>query len=395
MNYILRKYWIKDFILVLFLSLLFFVCFFTPAINKINNAHQIESYYLWSSVDFQIPAPGKHQIEELNTLSFIQKNDPYIQTAQVASVEGREINGIILLAEGGGREWGPYISSRIHSGSILSGQVAFIDEGYSLANGVKIGDVILFKINGIEFTFPVVAIFEPTMDQQANAPTAVLFSDDPLYLKSISTLNYSGAFIDAGDEVKALDYFQTVYKPMGMLNNPESYESIEIYNEAYDFIMNSDYSSMIVSFDDVGGNILDTESMETAGWVLFYIGMGLLFIISCVLVLFRILSKSSKALWLREGKLGVLRSRIYRKIFVIGLYESLLILFFCSLMFAVMGIISLNDTKEFIVKFDLVYAFAMLIYVLVLSNFSSKYIVGINKRHQEELQRIEDNKNLE
>ena len=245
-------------------------------------------------------------------------------------MEGREINGIILLAEGGGREWGPYISSRIHSGSILSGQVAFIDEGYSLANGVKIGDEILFKINGIEFTFPVVAIFEPTMDQQANAPTAVLFSDDPSYLKSISTLNYSGAFIDAGDEVKALDYFQTVYKPMGMLNNPESYESIEIYNEAYDFIMNSDYSSMIVSFDDVGGNILDTESMETAGWVLFYIGMGLLFIISCVLVLFRILSKSSKALWLREGKLGVLRSRIYRKIFAIGLYVLLLILFFCS-----------------------------------------------------------------
>ena len=142
MNYILRKYWIKDFILVLFLSLIIFVCFFTPAINKINNAHQIESYYLWSSVDFQIPAPGKHQIEELNTLSFIQKNDPYIQTAQVASVEGHEINGIILLAEGCGREWGPYISSRIHSGSILSGQVAFIDEGYSLANGVKIGDEI-------------------------------------------------------------------------------------------------------------------------------------------------------------------------------------------------------------------------------------------------------------
>ena len=60
-----------------------------------------------------------------------------------------------------------------------------------------------------------------------------------------------------------------------------------------------------------------------------------------------------------------------------------------------MNTISLNDTFKFMGIFDLAYIIAMIIYILILSHFSSIYIVGINKIQQEKMQEIKDNKNIE
>ena len=159
MNLILRKNWLGDLIVGSILSLLIFIFFFFPAIRDCIAAKQIESFYIYSDVDYEIPSPGRNQVAEIEELRYVEYVDPFIRTSAPVKIDVKNVDckGSVYLVNHNAEEWGPYIESRLIAGKIDEIPGAYIDESFAKSNDVKVGDRLIFTLDGARFVFPVLA----------------------------------------------------------------------------------------------------------------------------------------------------------------------------------------------------------------------------------------------
>ena len=386
MNLILRRNWLKDFLIGLVFSILIFVFTFLPVIKNSTIASQINSFYIDSGVDYEIPSPSRSQVLEIEGFNYIEFVDPFFKTTIPVKVVGQssECTGSVFLVDHGTSEWGPYIESRLIKGDIQEGSIgAFIDESFALENDVKIGDEILLTLEGVDFNFPVLAEFETSLNQGETFPSIVFFSTSQDYIDILSGYSYSGAYVGTIDRELATEYFKNEYKPLGQVGNPEDYASEELYQSALDFILESDYSAVVQSFNDIGTDILDPQALQDNSRLLFIIGTLLIIGYSAFVFIWRVCSKSSMALWRREGKLGVFKGHIARKIVVIGLFEiivCLLVVLFCYFIASIFITGDIYSSFKFLVP---IYLIAMLVVAFITASSAVNKIVGMNKLEME------------
>lgn len=386
MNLILRRNWLKDFLIGLVFSILIFVFTFLPAIKDSTIASQINSFYIYSGVDYEIPSPSRSQVLKIEDFSYIEFVDPFFKTTIPVKVAGQssECTGSVFLVDHGMSEWGPYIESRLIKGNIQEGGIgAFVDESFAQENNVKLGDDILLTLEGVDFSFPVLAEFETSLNQGETAPSIVFFSTSQDYIDILSGYSYSGAYVGTIDRELATDYFKNEYKPLGQVGDPEDYASEELYQSALDFILESDYSAVVQSFNDIGTDILDPQALQDNSRLLFVIGTLLTIGYSAFVFIWRVCSRSSMALWRREGKLGVFKGHIIRKIAAIGLFEiivCLLIVLFCYFIASIFIPGDIFSSFKFLVP---IYLVAMLVIVFITASSAANKIVGMNKLEME------------
>ena len=399
MNLILRKNWLRDLIVGIIVSLLVFFFLFFPAIRDSISAYQIESFYIYSDVDYEIPSPDRNQVAEIEDLRYVEYVDPFIRTSAPVRIDGRNVDceGSVYLVNHNADEWGPYIDSRLLAGEIKGIPGAYVDESFAKVNNVEVGDQIRFKLDGVEFSFPVIAEFETTLRQGEADPSIVLFSNDPSYTELLSEYNYSGAYIGTIDRPLASEYFRNEYKPLGQVGNPEDYASEDLYQSALDFVLNSDYSAVIQSFNDIGTDVLDPASLQAHSRLLFWIGIIVTIGYTFLVYIWRVRSKSSIALWKRIGKLGVFKGHIVRKIVWIGIYESVICLLVTLLCFLISSLLLTGDIHSITLSYTIVYSAVMFIAVFITASCSANKIVGMNqreleKKEQENLPELNGNK---
>ena len=173
------------------------------------------------------------------------------------------------------------------------------------------------------------------------------------------------------------------YKPLGQVSNPEDYGSEELYQSALDFVLNSDYSAIIQSYNDIGTDMLDPASLQAHSRLLFWIGIIVTIVYTFLVYIWRVRSKSSIALWKRIGKLGVFKGHIVRKIILIGIFESVVCLLVTLLCFLISSLLLTGNIRSMILSYTIVYLAVMLIAVFITASCLANKIVGMNKRELE------------
>ena len=272
------KIWIKnrmiyDFIVAVVLSLLFTFVFVFPS-NKTCETIENENFiYLNSEIDFQIPNPSIVQLGEIKDKTFINNTFGYYLTKiNIKGTSTSKVN-LIMSDNMNNLSFTMYNEKTKLSSITNTANYAYLDEKAANTLGVKCGDEIIATVAGENVKFIVCAIYQ-TNTLFAEGTVLVDFTGDikSIYETNVSSNGYSGAFIDASNELECDDYLKN-YIPMGRLKERSEFDSEEAYNTYTESIMNANYSNEISKFFNartIALNELENATKERS--LLIYIG---------------------------------------------------------------------------------------------------------------------------
>ena len=378
MNQVLKKHWIKDFSLLLLLTLVVFIFFLYPSSRNFHRANLVGSYYLESGIDYEIPSPGKNQVKEIKGLHFVESVNPFFRT-DIPVIKQRDnqiCKGTVYLTDAEGGEWGPYIHSRMIEGEISVGNIAYINESFALDNRLYVGDHVSITLEGVKFEFTVSALFKDTMSQDESIPSIVFFSTDKEYKEIIDSYNFSGAYVGVIDDVAARDYFLNTYRPLGQIATREKYISEESYQSAVDFVLNSNYATTILDFKAIGLDILSIEEMENRGCIFLLVGVVASILFSAVLLSRRILSKGSMEIWMSLVKVGVSRGKVRGKIIFICGFDIINVIILSYIYSVCTSLLVTGDIMSVYIKYIIWYGLIMVLFSLTLTKGTVRRIFG-------------------
>ncbi|MBR4341885.1 MAG: hypothetical protein IKP88_04085 [Lachnospiraceae bacterium] len=268
------KYWIKNrawitFFWTLLLCLTIGVVFVLPNIDKWSDNYSKESIYSNTKIDYDIPAPTKEQLNEIENMSFVDNVFGYYYTeATVVVNKSRNVNAKIIFSDYiQNLDMTMYSEKRVIELSSKSHEnPIYIDYDYKSKNNINLDDTIeiygiLFQVAGIyETNFYNAAIYAP------------LVGDQKKLIEEKSTC-YSGAFINVNDFQQAETYFRN-YKPNGRLRTREEFDTEEQYLLHYNAWESANYYNEITRFD------VKAENLSKAYVVPWWIILAVVFFVS-------------------------------------------------------------------------------------------------------------------
>lgn len=241
------SYWMKNrflftFILTATISVLVGFFFVVPNIKNAKDNALKTSVYEKTEIDFDIPAPTKEQLNEIQNMDFIDFAFGYYYTETSVKANGKNITQKVIFSDCMDNvEITMFNINRvIEVGNADYNNPIYVDYDFVKKAGVGIGDEI--ELNNIKFQ--VAAIYES--NTYNNAILAPLVGEQKTLIENKNN-GYSGAFLKVNDYTKADSYLKS-YKPLGRLKDKDSFESEDEYNIHYSAWESANYYNEVTSF---------------------------------------------------------------------------------------------------------------------------------------------------
>ena len=321
---------IYDLIIAIVLSIIFSLVFVYSRNKTCENIKNENYIYLNSDIDYQIPNPSVDQLQEIKEKSFVEDTFGYYLTK--VSVKGDKIANINLLMSNTMQSlsFTMYNEKTKLSSIANTFNFAYIDKKAAEMLNVKCGDEISVKIANTDLKYIVCAIYQAN-PLFSDGSVLVQFSGDikKVYEANVSSKGYSGAFINASNEVECSNYLND-YIPMGRLKDRSEFDSDEAYNIYNNSIMNANYLNEISKFAN-SRNIAIKELYEAEKERDTYIYIGGVSIGICwILMSFILRNRKSENKLFKEiikNKKNIKNYRIFTFIFGTVIYFIVTIIF--------------------------------------------------------------------
>ena len=251
-------------VVFLFFAALLMLVLIKPVSKSYIEHYDLKSYYVYSNVDFVIPAPGITQIQELvnDNSTGIKEVTPYYSIGRLNANEKEIINANgFIFNNAVDLNKSPYFSENILRGSkdINDGE-AIIDKAFSAKYNCKIGDIISFSLNGETYAFTIRAVSSNNMSTQKGT-VALVLTDEMLSDFRAQNIKYSGAYVFAKDYDICKNYLKIEYKPLGNLKDQSSFENDDLYNKYLETFNSANWFLSMVDFHEVYAS----ESVKYSG----------------------------------------------------------------------------------------------------------------------------------
>lgn len=288
------SYWIKNrflftFVLTAVVSALVGIFFVVPNIKNAQDNSLKTSVYEKTEIDFDIPAPTKEQLTEIQNQDFIDSAFGYYYTETSVKANGKNITQKIIFSDCMDMaEITMFNKNRvIEAGNANYDNPIYVDYDFVKKAGVGIGDEI--ELSNIKFQ--VAAIYES--NTYNGAILAPLVGEQKTLIESKNS-GYSGAFLKVNDYAKADSYLKS-YKPLGRLKDRDSFENEEEYNIHYSAWESANYYNEVTSFKGK----LDGVNLApiTSKWLI----LGVYAVIALLINIILFIRKSEKK-YFREKK---------------------------------------------------------------------------------------------
>ena len=303
------RYWTKnrlifDLIIPAVTVLLVAFAFISPLLEGIGEAALMRGVYANDKLDFNVSTPSHAQIDDLESLPFIESVFPYYYKETALSVDGRSRDSIIYFTDRMEKlDQTMYCESRLIERSDKEyDNPLLIDFAFAKETGAGLGDTVTANIGGVRIDFQVAAIYEPNTYQEGGAVMAEWKGAQKEALTATTErLLYSGAYISASDRSQCEYYLRTEYKPLGRLKDRSEFDTEEAYLRHYENFMSASYSNELTDFSVKGEDALRGAKEKMASTDQYLI-------LACVITL-AIMLASNLILWFRGSERDYFASR--------------------------------------------------------------------------------------
>lgn len=303
------RYWIRnrlpfDLIAPIITLLLVAIAFISPMLSGIGEAALIRGVYGNDRLDFHVSTPSHGQIDELESLPFIESVFPYYYREPDLSVGGRTRETAIYFSDHFEKlEQTMYCESRlIERSSVDYPNPILIDFEFANDTGAGLGDTVSASFGGVKVDFQVAAIYETNTYKDGGAVMAKWEGAQKEAISaSTSRLIYSGAYIDASDHSQCEQYLRTEYKPLGRLKDRSEFKSEEAYLRHYEGFMSTSYANELTDFSVKGADAIRSSEEKAASTDQYLI-------LACVITA-AIMLTANLLLWLRGSEKDYFASR--------------------------------------------------------------------------------------
>ena len=303
------RYWIKnrlylDIAVPAITLLLVAVAFISPMLSGIGDAALIRGVYGNDKLDFNVSTPSHAQIDELESLPFIESVFPYYYRETDLTVNGVTKDTIIYFSDRFDRlDQTMYCESRlIERAREEYDNPLLIDFEFAKQTGAGLGDTVSAVFGGVRVEFQVAAIYETNTYKGG---CAVLAKWEGAQKDAISAmpgrLIYSGAYIDSTNHSQCEQYLKTEYKPLGRLKDRSEFSSEEAYLRHYNGFMSASYANELTDFSEEGAEPLRLSAKKAASTDQYLI-------LACV-VTAAVMLAANLLVWLRGSEKDYFASR--------------------------------------------------------------------------------------
>ena len=290
------KYWVKnrlifDFSISVILSLLFSFAFVFSSNNNYQKIQNENSIYLNSNIDYQIPNPSINQLNEIKTKSFVDDVFGYYLTKTTAKgSKSSKVN--FLMSDMLDSLSITMFNDETEISSIANNdRFAYIDKICANKLDLNCGDDLAITIANNTIKYTVCAIYDNNT-LFAEGTVIVDFSGEvkSIYESNTSSRGYSGAFIDASDEMECESFLKN-YIPEGRLKERSEFDSDESYEAYNDAIKSGKYFNEITNFWYIRRQAKsEMEAANMTRTLMSFVGsvvVGIIFIISSFVLRYR------------------------------------------------------------------------------------------------------------
>lgn len=262
------KYWLKNrflfsLISVLALGTVSLFAFAKPNFTAHSENILLTSVYDKTNIDYDIPAPTKDQLTEIENLDYVDGAFGYYFTDSSLKISGKSKKTKVLFSDMlDSLEFSMYNYSRLISKLDGLSNPLYADYKFVKDNNIQLGNEVEF--NGIKFQ--VGRIYE-TNTYYGSAVFVPLIGEQKTLIESVSR-SYSGAYLKVNDLTKADAYLRN-YKPLGRLKTRAEFNTDEEYQIHYNSWSKANYYNEITSFES------KRESVNLKTEVNFYLGVAI------------------------------------------------------------------------------------------------------------------------
>jgi hypothetical protein len=289
------KYWLKNRFIYEILSFIVTLSsssflFFSNSVTNLALHNNAISVYRGLHIDFNIPSPGKEQVQELENLPHIESVIPYYSTSKdvVFELGGLTNVNVIFFDDFINNHLTMYNNERLIQKSKNEFEnPLLVDYRFIKLTGLNLEDEVIIQFGNIDTTFTIQSIYET--NTYYNTPVILALwrgsqkSDTELSLDR--ELNYSGAYITSNDLLSTQNYLQNEYKPLGRLRDRSEFDNDEAYQIHYNNFYSANYSNEISNFNELfsEGSINALNYLQISNTNL-YLGLLLLIILQSFFV---------------------------------------------------------------------------------------------------------------
>lgn len=215
--------------IIIFLVLIVASFYFLGSYEKTVNLYNIEK----TDVDFIIQAPSREQVLEIDQLDHVVHVTPYYyRSVDILSGKRTIATNLFIIDRKENIKYTTFSDKlKIKTDSHYTGNVVYVTDDFAKKANINIGDAINISIDGNTIPFSVAGIYKSDYRQVGGSLLVVLTEE----LNSImSSMKYSGAYIESNDVSASRAYFTNNYTPLGDLRAREEFDSDESYKRYLD-----------------------------------------------------------------------------------------------------------------------------------------------------------------
>ena len=272
------NYWIRHRLLwtifaSTFIAVIASCIFIYPYISHKAEIYNSQSVYKKSNIDFIVPEPSFEQTQSLEGENGIKKVFPFYLTKTVVKVKTESRSTTVLLSDDfEDINYTMYNNRRLirkaaskYKNSIL------VDWQFCKDTSAKIGDSIIFTLNGQNVEFRIYAIYETNSIYDGGAIIAQINDDQKKSIQQNSNNSgYSGMYVIANNYNLCKLYLTNDYRPLGRLKARDMFENDIQYQRHYDAIMSSGFANEITDF-----RVKENQFDKSNSTLLIWVGGGL------------------------------------------------------------------------------------------------------------------------
>jgi hypothetical protein len=289
------KYWLKNrfiietftFILTLTVTTLFF---FSNSVSNLSLSYNEISLYKELNIDFNIPSPGKLQIQDLENLTHIDDVIPYYSTSKTVAfgLESLPNVNVIFFDNFNKNDLTMYNEARlIETASRQFDNPLIVDFRFINQTGLALEDEVIIEFGNFNVTFNIQSVYETNSYYNTNVVLSLWKgsqkNNTELFLGK--PLGFSGAYINSNNLTATQLYLQNEYKPLGRLRDRSEFDTVESYQIHYNNFYSTNYSNEISNFNDlfVDKSIRSNNYLFMSNTDL-YVGLSILILLPQILV---------------------------------------------------------------------------------------------------------------
>lgn len=314
-------------IVIVLFSLINTFIFVHPYINYKSEKYAYEDFYKNFNVDFDIPSPSKHQVNELRKLDFIERVIPYYYSSLNIDYgkSGKNRKSNVLFFENIDDLSYIYNDNRLIN-RLKKENGIYIDYSFVKDSKVKENDILSISINGNKNEYLISGVYKENIYYN-NGAVALIWQDSFLN----RNIEYSGAYIKAKDKNKLKSYLMN-YKPYGKLKTRDNFENDESYKIHLNAIESGNYLTEITDIEAKSKNEINRIEINSMSNLLKYI-IGFILLYSILFISNYILLLKDKPFIENKIVDGIdenILKGFYFKIFTASIFVAIIFNFFMA-----------------------------------------------------------------